>query len=74
MEGAPGDQEPTDGDDAACFPASASSLVQVSGCNGTNAPGFDGSSYQLDYPDGNTFLHPTAPLFTSPLTGEILQP
>jgi hypothetical protein len=69
LEGAPGDQEPTDGDDAACFPASASLLIQVSGCNGTNAPGFDGSSYQADWPDGNTFLHPTAEHFTSPLTG-----
>jgi hypothetical protein len=69
QEGAPGDQEPTDGDDTACFPASASLLVQVSGCNGTNAPGFDGESYQRDWPDGNTRLHPTAQLFTSPLTG-----
>jgi len=60
QEGAPGDQEPTDGDDFACFDASASLLVQVSGCNGTNAPGFDGSSYQADWPDGNTSLHPTA--------------
>jgi hypothetical protein len=69
QEGAPGDLEPTDTDDAACFPATASLLVQVSGCNGTNAPGFDGSSYQKDWPDGNTFLHPTAELFSSPLTG-----
>jgi hypothetical protein len=71
QEGAPGDQEPTDGDDAACFPASASLLVQVSGCNGTNAPGFDGTSYLKDWPDGNTFLHPTAELFSSPLTGPV---
>ena len=69
QEGAPGDPEPTDGDDFACFPATASLLVQVSGCNNTNAPGFDGSSYQADWPDGNTSLHPTAQLFTSPLTG-----
>jgi hypothetical protein len=71
LEGAPGDQEPTDGDDAACFPASASLLVKVSGCNGTNAPGFDGTSYLPDYPDGNTKLHPTAELFSSPLTGPV---
>jgi hypothetical protein len=45
LEGAPGDQEPADGDDTACFPASASLLVQVSGCNGTNVPGWDGTSY-----------------------------
>jgi hypothetical protein len=69
LEGPAGDQEPTDIDDFACFPASASLLVQVSGCNGTNAPGFDGSSYQPDWPDGNRFLHPTPQLFTSPLTG-----
>jgi hypothetical protein len=73
QEGATGDQEATDGDDAACFPASASLLVQVSGCNGTNAPGFDGSSYQADWPDGNTFLHPTAQLFSSPRTGKDFQ-
>ena len=69
LEGAAGDQEPTDGDDAACFPASQSLLVQVNGCNGTNDPGFDGSSYLKDWPDGNTFLHPTPELFTSPTTG-----
>jgi hypothetical protein len=68
-EGPAGDSEPTDGDDAACFPASASLLVQVSGCNGTNVPGWDGSPYQKDWPDGNTFLHPTPTLFTSPTTG-----
>ncbi|HXP18676.1 MAG TPA: hypothetical protein VN840_03410 [Streptosporangiaceae bacterium] len=69
LEGPAGDQEPTDGDDTACFPASASLLVQVSGCNGANAPGFDGMSYIKDWPDGNTYLHPTPQLFTSPLTG-----
>jgi hypothetical protein len=69
LEGAPGDQEPADGDDTSCFPASASLLVRVSGCNGTNAPGFDGTSYLPLWPDGNTKLHPTAQLFSSPLTG-----
>jgi len=71
LEGAANDQEPADGDDAACFPASASLLVKVTGCNGTNDPGFDGNSYQADYPDGNTNLHPTAELFSSPLTGPL---
>jgi hypothetical protein len=52
LEGAPGDQEPTDGDDAACFPAADSLLVQVNGCNGTNVPGWDGTSYLKDWPDG----------------------
>jgi hypothetical protein len=69
LEGAPGDQEPADADDVGCRPASASLLVQVSGCRGTNDPGFDGTSYLKDYPDGNTILHPTPPLFSSPLTG-----
>lgn len=67
-EGAPGDAEPADEDDAACAPAFASLLVPVSGCVGTNT-GFDGISYQRAWPDGNTRLHPTSILFTSPLTG-----
>ncbi len=68
-EGAPGDLEPADGDDFACFTAAQSLLVRVSGCNGTNDPGFDGSSYQPVWPDGNTRLHPTPAIFTSPRTG-----
>lgn len=67
-EGIGNHQSPTDGDDNGCFPASSSTLVQVSGCTGTNA-GFDGVAYQKDWPDGNTKLHPTAIRFTSPLTG-----
>jgi hypothetical protein len=67
-EGIPGDHEATDGDDAGCFPASASTLVQVSGCLGTNT-GFDGVPYQPLWPDGNTTLHPTPIQFSSPLTG-----
>ena len=67
-EGMKTDQEPTDGDDAYCFPASFSTLVQVSGCLGTNA-GFDGMPYQNVWPDGNYSLHPTPIRFTSPLTG-----
>ena len=69
QEGIPGDREPTDSDDVACFPAADSLLVRVSGCEGANVPGFDGTSYVPDWPDGNTVLHPTAELFTSPLTG-----
>jgi hypothetical protein len=68
FEGIPGDQEPTDGDDLGCFPASASTLVQVSGCTASNS-GFDGSSYQPVWPDGNYTLHPTPIRFSSPLTG-----
>src|SRR5207237_4385936 len=67
-EGMTGDQEKTDGDDAFCFPASASTLVKVSGCLGTNT-GFDGAPYQPIWPDGNTALHPTSIKFSSPLTG-----
>ncbi len=67
-EGMTGDQEPTDGDDLGCFPASASTRVKVSGCLGTNT-GFDGASYQPIWPDGNTALHPTSIKFSSPLTG-----
>ncbi|HLX59407.1 MAG TPA: hypothetical protein VKR83_20505 [Ktedonobacteraceae bacterium] len=67
-EGVPNDQEPSDSDDTFCFPSTASSLVPVSGCLGTNE-GFDGVPYQPLWPDGNTTLHPTSILFTSPLTG-----
>lgn len=67
-EGSATDKEPTDADDTGCFPASASTLVQVAGCIGTNS-GFDGVPYQTVWPDGNTALHPTAIRFTSPLTG-----
>jgi hypothetical protein len=63
-----GDGEPADEDDNFCFPASESSLVQLQGCTDTNV-GFDGSSYQPVWPDGNTTLHPTPLRFTSPLTG-----
>jgi hypothetical protein len=68
-EGIPGDHEATDSDDAACFPASASTRVQVQGCLLENDPGFDGTSYQPYWPDGNTRLHPTPIQFSSPLTG-----
>ncbi len=60
--------EPSDVDDVGCSPASASSRVQVSGCQGTNT-GFDGVPYLPVWPDGNTKMHPTSILFTSPLTG-----
>jgi hypothetical protein len=71
VEGAPipGEQEPADGDEFPCFSAADSLLVQVNGCNGTNVPGWDGTSYLRDWPDGNTVLHPTPELFSSPLTG-----
>ncbi|HEY2044288.1 MAG TPA: hypothetical protein VGH11_16555 [Jatrophihabitans sp.] len=68
-EGARRNLEPTDSDDAGCFPAAASTLVPVSGCLGTNA-GFDGTSYLRDWPNGNRNLTPTPTIFTSPLTGQ----
>jgi hypothetical protein len=67
LEGAPGDQEPTDEDDYGCFDASMSLLYPATGCIGTNDPGFDGSSYQRDWPDGSP-NHPTPILLSSPRT------
>ncbi len=69
FEGTGANQTPSDGDDSACFPASSSTLVQIGGCLGEN-DGEDGVPYQPDWPDGNTALHPTAIMFTSPLTGK----
>ena len=62
--------EPTDGDDVECFPASSATLVKIAGCSGPLGAniGFDGPSYQLDWPDGNR-LHPMPVQFSSPLTG-----
>ncbi len=71
IEGIKNDQEPADADDVVCQPASASLLVKVTGCVNPAAinQGFDGTPYQDLWPDGNTRLHPTPILFTSPLTG-----
>jgi hypothetical protein len=57
------------GDDFFCFPTSSSLRIQVPGCVGEN-DGFDGQSYEPRWPDGNTQLHPTSILFSSPLTGQ----
>jgi hypothetical protein len=67
-EGVGANTEPTDADDTYCFPASASLLVSVTGCQGSNVPGFDGAAYVPDWPDGQR-SHPTPILFSSPLTG-----
>ncbi len=67
-EGNAANSEPTDADDAVCFPTTSSTLVQVAGCQSTNT-GFDGVPYTPVWPDGNTKLHPTSILFSSPLTG-----
>jgi hypothetical protein len=70
-EGIRFDREPADGDDVVCQPASASLLVQVTGCTNPAAvrQGFDGISYQDLWPDGNTSLRPTPVRFSSPQTG-----
>jgi hypothetical protein len=67
-EGSGANQQPTDGDDDFCFPASEALLYRVQGCTETNT-GFDGVSYTPVWPDGNTRLHPTPFQFTSALTG-----
>lgn len=67
-EGIGYDIEPTDHDDGFCFDRSASTLVQVSGCLASNT-GFDGTSYQSLWPDGDTAHHPSPLRFTSPATG-----
>jgi hypothetical protein len=73
VEGVPGDTEKGDKDDSPCFPASASLLYPTAGCNGTNAPGFDGTSYNHYWPDSSNFptplTKPTPFLFSSPLFG-----
>ncbi len=73
QEGIPGDTESADKDDVACFPASASLLYPVAGCNGTNSPGFDGTAFNHYWPDSGNFptasTKPTPFLFSSPLFG-----
>jgi hypothetical protein len=71
-EGVKGDREPAEsiasgGDDNFCFPASRSSLYQISGCTDSNF-GFDGVPYKQLWPDGSP-IHPTPIRFSSPLTG-----
>jgi hypothetical protein len=68
QEGIPGDQEAADGDDNFCFSAAHSLLYPATGCEDTNAPGFDGTSYQNYWPDGSS-TKPTPILFSSPMTG-----
>jgi len=53
-------------DDFFCLSAADSTRVAITGCAGADAD-FDGVPYQLVWPDGNTTLHPTSLLFTSPL-------
>jgi hypothetical protein len=66
--GTPADNNPATGDDFFCFPAKEALVYKVAGCAFTNT-GFDGTSYQKVWPNGNTRLHPTPFQFTSPETG-----
>ncbi|HEX6351341.1 MAG TPA: hypothetical protein VF160_18350 [Candidatus Dormibacteraeota bacterium] len=66
-EGAAGDAEASDKDDNVCFPASSSTLVQVSGCIDTNS-GFDGVPYLDVWPNGSPG-RPSPIVFSSPLIG-----
>ena len=66
-EGLASNREPADGDDAGCWPGSASGLIQINGCEGSNV-GYDGTSYLADWPNGSS-ARPTPFIFTSPLTG-----
>jgi hypothetical protein len=61
-------KEPSDSDDNFCFPGSEAPRLHISACTDTNR-GFDAVEYTPVWPDGNTRLHPTPLLFSSPLTG-----
>ncbi|HKS69759.1 MAG TPA: hypothetical protein VJQ45_05040, partial [Ktedonobacterales bacterium] len=68
----PSDPSGADGDDFACFDGAASTLVNVTGCYGTDID-FDGAPYQqvwpgtLKNPKQDRTLHTSSVLFTSPL-------
>jgi hypothetical protein len=66
-EGVGKNSEPADGDDFGCWAPSASSLIQIGGCEGSNI-GYDGTPYLADWPNGSS-NRPTSFIFTSPLTG-----
>jgi hypothetical protein len=68
QEGIPGDTESADGDDNFCFSGAQALLYPATGCPDSNAPGFDGVSYQHYWPDGSS-TKPTPILFSSPKTG-----
>lgn len=73
-EGVPGDQETADGDDNACFAGIEALKYPANGCEDTNAPGFDGTSYKQSYWPNSTSLNapstvPTPFHFSAPLTG-----
>ena len=67
-EGVGSQTEAADSDDAGCWPGSASGLIKIGGCEGSNV-GYDGTSYLSDWPNGSS-SRPTPFIFTSPLTGQ----
>jgi hypothetical protein len=67
-EGFGSNTSPTDSDDNFCFPAAEAPRIKINGCTDTNL-GFDNIDYQTVWPDGNTALHTTSILFSSPRTG-----
>jgi hypothetical protein len=66
-EGVGANAEANDGEDFGCWAPSASGLIKVGGCEGSNV-GYDGGSYIQDWPNGSA-SRPTPTIFTSPLTG-----
>ena len=69
-EGVGANKEASDADDAFCLPGGDAFLYLIGGCAGSNVPGFDGTSYLNDWPDGVHSNRPTAIEFTSFLTGK----
>jgi hypothetical protein len=68
-EGAGSNKEASDSDDFFCFPGGDATLYLIGGCENTNVPGFDGTSYINDWPNGVATNRPTPIEFTSFLTG-----
>jgi hypothetical protein len=67
-EGVGANKEPTDSfDDVGCWPGSMSGLIKIGGCLATNI-GYDGTSYQRDWPNG-TADRPTPNIWSAPQTG-----
>jgi hypothetical protein len=68
-EGSGTNKEASDSDDFFCFPGGDATLYLIGGCENSNVPGFDGTSYINDWPNGVATNRPTAIEFTSFLTG-----
>ena len=68
-EGAGANKEPSDSDDFLCLPGGDATLYLIGGCANSNVPGFDGTSYLDDWPNGVATNRPTPIQFTSFKTG-----